>query len=126
MQLLASLKRKIVEIPAQHEGFDLIRLEHEMKNSGAKVCLVTANYQNPLGFCLSNEDKQKIAELAEKYQCYIIEDDIYAECGFSLSRPLPIRHWDKKGFVIYCGSVSKSLSSAYRVGWFVLAEDYSI
>ena len=122
LQLLASLKRKIVEIPAHHEGFDLIRLEHEMKNSGAKVCLLTANYQNPLGFCLSNEDKQQIAKLAEKYQCYVLEDDIYAECGFDLSRPLPIRHWDKHGFVIYCGSVSKSLSPAYRVGWFCISK----
>lgn len=121
LQLLASLKRKIVEIPAHHEGFDLARLEAEMKNSGAKVCLLTANYQNPLGFCLSNEDKQHIAQLAKKYQCYILEDDIYAECSFDQSRPLPIRHWDKDGFVIYCGSVSKSLSSAYRVGWFCIS-----
>lgn len=120
LQLLASLKRKIVEIPANHEGFNLDRLEHEMKYSGAKACLLTANYQNPLGFCLSNEDKQKIAELAEKYKCFIIEDDIYAECGFNQIKPLPIRYWDKAGYVIYCGSVSKSLSSAYRVGWFCI------
>lgn len=122
LQLLASLKRKIVEIPAHHEGFDLDRLEQQMKSSGAKACLLTVNYQNPIGFCLSNEEKQKIAELAEKYQCYIIEDDIYAECGFDQNRPLPIRHWDDAGFVIYCGSVSKSLSSAYRIGWFCISK----
>lgn len=120
LQLLASLKRKIVEIPAHHNGFNLERLEHEMKHSGAKACLLTANFQNPLGFCLTNEDKQKIAELAEKYQCFIIEDDIYAECGFEQNKPLPIRYWDTAGYVIYCGSVSKSLSSAYRVGWFCI------
>ena len=118
LQLLASLNRKIVEIPAHQNGFDLERLEHAIKYSGAKACLLTANYQNPIGFCLSNEDKQKIAELAEQYQCYIIEDDIYAECGFSSHRPLPIQYWDQAGYVIYCGSISKSLSSAYRVGWF--------
>jgi len=122
LQLLASLKRKIVEIPAHHDGFDLARLEQEMKHSGAKICLLTANYQNPLGFCLSNEAKQHIAMLAKKYQCYVIEDDIYAECSFDHHRPLPIRHWDKDGFVIYCGSVSKSLSSAYRVGWFCISQ----
>lgn len=121
LQLLASLKRKIVEIPAHHDGFDLARLEQEMKYSGAKACLLTANYQNPLGFCLSPADKQHIAELAKRYQCYVIEDDIYAECNFGFTRPLPIRHWDDAGFVIYCGSVSKSLSSAYRVGWFCIS-----
>lgn len=120
LQLLALLKRKIIEIPANTEGFDLERLEQAMQHSGAKVCLLTANFQNPLGFCLSNAEKEKIAQLAAKYQCHVIEDDIYAECSFSAQRPLPIQYWDQQGYVVYCGSVSKSLSSAYRVGWFCL------
>lgn len=120
LQLLAALNRKIVEVPASIEGIDLQRLEQAMRSSGAKVCLLTANYQNPLGFCLSNADKEKIAQLAAELQCFIIEDDIYAECSFATQRPLPIRFWDKQGYVLYCGSVSKSLSPAYRVGWFCL------
>ncbi|MFT4021763.1 MAG: PLP-dependent aminotransferase family protein, partial [Acinetobacter sp.] len=114
------LKRKIIEIPASHQGLDLQRLEQVMQSGQAKVCLLTANFQNPLGYCLSHQDKQKIAQLAEKYQCYIIEDDIYAECGFQLQHPLPIKYWDRAGYVIWIGSVSKSLSSAYRIGWVCL------
>ena len=120
LQLLATLKRKILEIPAHADGFDIDRLEQAMRDSGAKVCLLTANFQNPLGFCLSYADKEKIAQLAAQYQCYVIEDDIYAECGYSLKRPLPIQYWDREGYVIYCGSVSKSLSPSYRIGWFCL------
>lgn len=122
LQLLALLKRKIVEIPANIEGFDLQRLEQAMQQSGAKVCLLTANYQNPLGFCLSNKDKEKIAQLAAKYQCYVIEDDIYAECCFDTPRPLPIKYWDENGYVIYCGSISKTVSPAYRIGWFCIPQ----
>ncbi len=122
LQLLALLKRKIIEIPANTEGFDLQRLEQAMQKSGAKVCLLTANFQNPLGFCLSNAEKEKIAQLAEKYQCYVIEDDIYAECTFNAKRPLPIKYWDRAGYVIYCSSISKSLSPSYRLGWFCLPQ----
>lgn len=122
LQLLAVLKRKIIEIPADTNGLDLERLEQAMQNPEAKACLLTSNYQNPLGFCLSNAEKEKIAQLAAKYQCYVIEDDIYAECTFSLKRPLPIKYWDEQGYVIYCGSISKSLSTAYRVGWFCVPE----
>lgn len=122
LQLLALLKRKIIEIPANTQGFDFARLEHAMQQPNAKACLLTANYQNPLGFCLSHEDKEKIAQLAAKYQCVVIEDDIYAECSHEPQRPLPIQYWDQAGYVVYCGSVSKSLSSAYRVGWFCLPE----
>lgn len=122
LQLLAGLKRKIIEIPADHQGIDLERLEYFMQQGSAKLCLLTANFQNPLGYCLSNQQKQKIAELAQKYQCFVLEDDIYAECSFQKERPLPIRYWDQQGYVIWCGSVSKSLSSAYRVGLFCLGQ----
>lgn len=122
LHLLAGLKRKIIEIPADHQGIDLERLEYFMQQGSAKLCLLTANFQNPLGYCLSNQQKQKIAELAQKYQCFVLEDDIYAECSFQKERPLPIRYWDQQGYVIWCGSVSKSLSSAYRVGWFCLGQ----
>lgn len=122
LQLLAGLKRKIIEIPADHQGIDLERLEYFMQQGSTKLCLLTANFQNPLGYCLSNQQKQKIAELAQKYQCLVLEDDIYAECSFQKERPLPIRYWDQQGYVIWCGSVSKSLSSAYRVGWFCLGQ----
>ncbi|EPG42673.1 hypothetical protein F907_00097 [Acinetobacter colistiniresistens] len=120
LQMLASLKRNIIEIPADHRGIDLERLEFFMQQGSAKLCLLTANFQNPLGYCLSNEQKQQIARLAQKYQCFILEDDIYGECSFQKERPLPVRYWDQEGYVIWCGSVSKSLSTAYRVGWFCL------
>ena len=118
--LLANLGRNILEIPASHNGIDLQRLEHVMATSKAKVCLLTINYHNPLGFCLSNSDKEKIAQLAAQYECFIIEDDIYSECGHTTLRPLPSQYWDTQGRVFLCSSISKSLSPAYRIGWLCL------
>ena len=123
-QLLANLNRKIIEIPSSETGIDLVRLEQIMQQSDARCCLLTANFQNPLGYCLTQQQKEKIADLAATYACTIIEDDIYAECSFSFQRPLPIQHWDQHGYVILCSSISKSLSSAYRVGWYCLPERY--
>lgn len=50
---------------------------------------MTANYQNPLGYCFSNTEKQKIAELAAKYQCFIIEDDILVSVAIVVSDHYP-------------------------------------
>lgn len=122
LHLLAHLNRKIIEIPATTAGLDLERLEAVMATKQSQVCLLTANFQNPLGYCLSHADKKTIADLAAKYQCYIIEDDVYAECSYHTERPLPIKYWDDAGYVIWVGSVSKSLSSAYRVGWLCLSK----
>lgn len=123
--LLANLGRKILEIPASHTGIDLQRLEQVMATSMAKVCLLTVNYQNPLGFCLTNAEKEKIVQLAVKYNCFIIEDDIYSECGHRSSRPLPMQYWDTTGQVFLCSSVSKSLSPAYRMGWLCLPQQHA-
>lgn len=120
LQLIAGLKRRIIETPADAKGIDVLRLEQAMATHRPKLCLLTANFQNPLGYCLSDADKQKIAQLAAQYRCIILEDDIYAECSHSGKRPLPIKYWDTQGFVVWVGSVSKSLSTAYRVGWFCI------
>lgn len=120
LQLIAGLKRRIIETPADATGIDLIRLEQAMREHRPKLCLLTANFQNPLGYCLSDADKQKIAQLAAQYHCIILEDDIYAECSYRGQRPLPIKYWDEQGYVVWVGSVSKSLSTAYRVGWFCI------
>lgn len=122
LQLIANLNRQIIEIPASGHGIDLERLEQVMQSGQAKVCLLTANFQNPLGYCLTHQQKQDIAQCAARYQCMVIEDDFFAECGFDNVRPLPIKYWDKNGYVIWCGSISKSISSAYRVGWFCIGE----
>lgn len=120
LQLLEDLQRKVIEVPASHQGIDLKQLEYAMQS--AKVCLLTANFQNPLGYCLSHQEKKQIALLAEKYKCYIIEDDVYADCGYDIHRPLPIKYWDQAGYVIWVSSISKSISSAYRIGWLCLGQ----
>ena len=47
----------------------------------------------------------------------LIEDDIYGELNFEGSRPKAIKAFDTEGRVIYCSSVSKTLSPGLRVGW---------
>jgi DNA-binding transcriptional MocR family regulator len=117
LQMLANLGRKVIEIPSNRVGFSLDALEQVMQQGIAKACIITANYQNPLGYCLSDEQKQRIAQLANHYRFPIIEDDIYGECGYHKARPLPIKTWDTGGYVIWCGSTSKTLSRNFRVGW---------
>ena len=122
LQLLANMGRKVIEIPSNEYGIDLASLEQVMRLGIAKACVLTANYQNPLAYCLTDADKQKIAELAAIYQFPVIEDDVYGECGFLARRPLPIKSWDTQGYVIWCGSTSKTLSRNFRVGWCVAGE----
>ncbi|MCB6184907.1 PLP-dependent aminotransferase family protein [Leeia sp. TBRC 13508] len=117
LQLLASLGRNVVEIPSAASGLDMDALAQSMASGQVQACLVTANFQNPLGYCLTSAQKQQLATLASRYQCPIVEDDVFGECGYHPQRPLPIKSWDQTGDVLWCGSFSKTLAPGYRVGW---------
>ena len=117
LQLLASLGRKVIEIPSSADGFDLDALEQCMASGHSRACLISANFQNPLGYCLKPEDKQRLAAMAARYQCPIVEDDVFGECAYAAERPLPLKSWDQAGYVLWCGSFSKTLAPGFRVGW---------
>ncbi|NRA21796.1 MAG: PLP-dependent aminotransferase family protein [Oceanospirillaceae bacterium] len=117
IELLANLKRSVIEIPCCDSQLDLNQLEQHLKNKTIKACLFSSNHINPQGICFSAQQKQQLATLAKQYQTPIIEDDIYLELSHGTTNPLPIKHWDKSGWVLWCGSISKTISPSYRLGW---------
>lgn len=116
LQVLAQENRRVIELPCTHQGLDLVQLEVLMRSGAIKANLFSSNHLNPLGICLPTEQKRQLAQMAAKYQCPIIEDDVYFELGY-LQQPLPIKHWDSSGYVLWCGSMAKSLGEGIRVGW---------
>jgi len=117
LNLLENMGRLVIEIPCYKAQLDLAQLETLLQEKRISACLFSANHINPQGFCLSNQQKQRIAELAENYQVPVIEDDIYLELSYSKTTPLPIKYWDKSGWVLWCSSVSKTIAAGYRLGW---------
>lgn len=116
LQVLAQENRRVIELPCTQDGLDLSQLEVLMRSGAIKAGLFSSNHLNPLGISLPTEQKRHLAQMAAKYQCPIIEDDVYFELGY-LQQPLPIKHWDKRGYVLWCGSMAKSLGEGIRVGW---------
>lgn len=117
LDLLVGLSRNIVEIPSTAEGIDLELLEDYMRKKRIHACLFNTTHMNPSGISLSVQQKQSLAKLAEHYQIPIIEDDVYFELSHRGKPSLPVKHWDKAGYVIWCGSFSKSLAEGARLGW---------
>jgi DNA-binding transcriptional MocR family regulator len=117
-QVIESLGLKVVEIATDPEtGVDVDCLERMIKKFPVKACLFVPNYNNPLGSCMPDENKKKLVDLISKHNIPLIEDDIYGELYFGKTRPKTCRFFDKKGLVMHCSSLSKSLAPGYRVGW---------
>ena len=117
-QAAESLGLKVVEISScAINGIDLECLQNAINKCSIKACVVVPNFNNPLGSCMPDENKKQLVELITKYNIPLIEDDIYGEMHFGKNRPKTCKYFDKKGLVMHCSSLSKSLAPGYRIGW---------
>ncbi|OOE79417.1 GntR family transcriptional regulator [Salinivibrio sp. ML198] len=99
------------------EGIDLDALERALQTHPIRACWLMSNHQNPLGYSLSEEKKTRLAELVNRYQVYLIEDDVYGELYDGEHKPKPIKAFDSSGHILHCSSFSKTLVDAFRLGW---------
>ena len=118
LQAIESVGMKVIEVPAHHRhGIDPSYLEHSITKHKVKACVLMPNCQNPLGYVLSEEWKQEVAQLSRKYNLPIIENDVYRDVAFGERRPKPLKAYDTRGLVLLCSSYSKVLGPGFRVGW---------
>ena len=116
--LIKSLGLKIMEIPADPQlGIELDYLERALEEENIKACLFITSFTNPSGCCMPDAQKEQLVHMLAKREIPLIEDDIYGELYFGKTRPRTCKSFDKKGLVMLCSSISKTLSPGYRVGW---------
>ncbi|WP_136487409.1 PLP-dependent aminotransferase family protein [Vibrio sp. H11] len=118
LQSLQRLGLKALSVRTDPQtGIDLDSLERALQSHDVKACWLMSNHQNPLGFTLSNDKKQRIVERLQRYQVALIEDDVYSEL-YHGNEPLPaMRTFDNSGNTMLCSSFSKSLVAGLRIGW---------
>ncbi len=89
------------------------------KNIYPKFLYTIPTVQNPTATVMPEERRKKIIEIAEKYNFLIFEDDCYADLTWNRERPKSIYSFCNDERVIYCGSFSKSIAPALRVGYII-------
>ncbi len=109
-----------LEVPTDDDGMIMEDLEKMLKeNNNVKVIYAIPDFQNPTGKTWSVERRKKLAELAEKYNVFVLEDNPYGDLRFEGERPPSIQSFDKAGNVLFTGSFSKILCPGYRLGWII-------
>ncbi len=95
---------------------DLDQLEDALAQ-GASFILVT-NPNNPTGACLSRESVQGIVGLAERFDAWILSDEVYT--GAELEGDETPSFWGKTEKVLVTNSLSKAYGlPGLRLGWVV-------
>ena len=81
--------------------------------------------QNPTGSVMPLERRHEILDVVREFGVPIFEDECYADLTWGCERPPSFRALDGGadngggGQVIYCGSFSKSIAPALRVGYII-------
>lgn len=110
-------------VPTDFEsGIDVDRVEWYLTKSQRPAFMyVITDGHNPLGVCVSEEKRDRLAALARGYRVPIIEEDPYGFLCYSERLSPPIRAREEE-WVFYIGSFSKILAPGLRIGWIVAPE----
>jgi DNA-binding transcriptional MocR family regulator len=103
-----------VGIPRGAHGLDLDELARAASIRHPKLMFVNTVLQNPLGTSLSQAQAHRLLALAEQFDCWLVEDDIYRELAAPGEASLAAMDGLRR--VIRVGSFSKTLSPVLRVG----------
>jgi len=110
---------KVVPVECDDEGLCIDALEEAIIKHHPRILYTIPTFQNPTGVTMPLERRKKIAELAEKYDLLVAEDDPYRSLRYSGESLPTIKSFDKAGKVVLMGSFSKVISPGLRVGFMV-------
>lgn len=113
----------VLHVPVDEFGMDVNVLEEMCKKQPIRLVYITSHHHYPTTVALRADRRLALMELAVKYGFIVLEDDYDYDFHY-LSKPLlPLAGTDPAGMVLYCGSFTKTISPAFRVGYLAGPED---
>jgi GntR family transcriptional regulator / MocR family aminotransferase len=110
---------KVYPVKVDAEGVDVDQIERLCKTKQIRAVYVIPHHHHPTTSTLSPERRVRLLELANTYGFALIEDDYDYDFHYAGKQMMPIASLDRKGNVIYVGSLTKSLAPAIRYGFIV-------
>lgn len=93
-------------------------LEELIRKNTIKFVYLVPTFQNPTGRTLPLERRVKIAQIIQKYNMLLIEDDPYSDLRYTGEPVTPLKALAPDN-VIYTSTVSKILAPGFRTGFYV-------
>ncbi len=120
LDVFSSYGANFASVEMDEDGMKMDALEEALKaNPNTKLIYTVPNFQNPTGRTMTEERRKQLAELAEKYDVYVLEDNPYGEIRFAGQHVPAVKSFDKSGHVFYMSTFSKTLAPGFRLGWLV-------
>ena len=109
---------KVIGIPLEADGVNLVELEKAIVQKKPAFLYVIPDFQNPAGVTTSTAKRQALADLAERYDFWLVEDVPYRTLRYS-GESLPLLRDLNPSRTLTLSSYSKLISPALRVGYLI-------
>jgi len=128
LQAFSLYGAQYIPVPLDNDGLCTDQLDKALRLR-PKFMYILPNFQNPAGVTLSEERRQELVFLADRYGVPIIEDDPYGQLRYEGEHLPPLVVIDHKTFrryneltagnVLYLSTFSKTLAPGIRLAWIV-------
>ena len=108
---------KIIGTPIDENGLIIEALEEKLVKHKPIFIYTIPAFHNPAGVTLSASRREKLVRLSEKYDFFIIADEVYQLLAYLSIPPKPMTYYDTSDRVLSLGSFSKIPAPGLRLGW---------
>lgn len=110
-----------VSIETDNDGVIPESLDDVLSRHSVKFIYLVTTFQNPTGRTLSIERREAIADIIQKHNALVVEDDPYGALRFR-GEPLPPLYTYAPDNVIYASTLSKIFAPGLRLGFCIAPE----
>ncbi|HYG18956.1 MAG TPA: PLP-dependent aminotransferase family protein [Ohtaekwangia sp.] len=118
------LGARIHYVPVYEDGIDVDAVEKLCRKRKIRMVYVIPHHHHPTTATLSPDKRIALLRLAAKFRFAIIEDDYDYDFHYGGKPMMPMASVDRKGNVVYIGTLTKSLAPAIRLGFIVAPVEF--
>lgn len=104
-------------VPLDEAGMDTNALEGVLERHRPRLLAITPSFQNPTGLTLSLERRERVLALAARFDCTLVEIDIYSALRYAGEALPTLKELSSAGNTLLLRSYSKVCFPGLRVGW---------
>jgi 2-aminoadipate transaminase len=121
LQAFAPYEPRYVQIDTDDQGVLPEALEEALSRQPIKFIYLVSNFQNPTGRTLPMNRRVRIAEILQRFDTLLVEDDPYGDLRYQGTPLAPIKVL-APDHVVYISTLSKVLAPGLRVGFCLAPE----
>ncbi|MEI8216608.1 MAG: PLP-dependent aminotransferase family protein [Eubacteriales bacterium] len=122
LQIFQSAKIHVQEVFMDADGIIPTMIDSKISSGKPSLLYTIPTFHNPTGITMPEKRRHELIDWCKLNQLPIIEDNAYCELWIDSPPPPPLKSFDENGMVLHLGTVSKSFSPGFRLGWIVAPE----